>query len=89
MIEQLDDPNTELSGQWDREHDDHVLVHLLELIDQQFEPQSVQAFRLAVFDKVPAAQVATQLHMTTAAVYGAKSRILRRLRQEAEGLIED
>lgn len=88
MIEQLADPRSPLSAQWDQEHDNHVLVHLLELVDQQFERQSVHAFRLVVLDRVPASTVAVQLNMTVAAVYSAKARILRRLREEANGLIE-
>lgn len=88
MVEQLADPRSELSQKWDQDHDDHVLCRLLEMIAQQFEPQSVLAFRLVVLEKADVAAVAAQLNMTVPAVYAAKSRILRRLREEAEGLID-
>ena len=46
-------------------------------------------FRRFVLDAVPAAEVATELGTTRNAVFIAKSRVLARLRQEAEGLIDE
>jgi RNA polymerase sigma-70 factor (ECF subfamily) len=45
-------------------------------------------FRLFVLDGFPAAAVAAKLGTTPNAVFIAKSRVMARLRQEAEGLIE-
>ena len=54
---------------------------VLELIRAEFEPGTWQAFwRTAVEGQSPAV-VAEDLQMSTAAVYMAKSRVLRRLRQ--------
>lgn len=87
-LAQLNDPNSELSLLWDEEHDRHVLRRLLELVEPMFEPNSLAAFRRVVFDGVGAAQAATELGMSVEAVWLAKSRVLNRLRQEAEGLID-
>jgi RNA polymerase sigma-70 factor (ECF subfamily) len=87
-INQLADPASELSTRWDEEHDDHVLRRLLELMEQEFEPETLRAFHRLTFDGASGQQVAAELGMNLAAVYAAKSRVLRRLRQEAAGLLD-
>ena len=85
---QLSDPGSELSRLWDEEHDRHVLRRLLELIEPSFEPATLAAFRRVAFDGVSPARAAEELGVSLNAVLLAKSRVLRRLRQEAEGLID-
>jgi RNA polymerase sigma-70 factor, ECF subfamily len=88
MLDQLADPDSGLSQEWDDEHDLHVVRRLMQLLESEFKPDSWQAFRRAALEKVPVDQVAAELGMTPNAVYIAKSRILQRLRQEAAGLVE-
>jgi RNA polymerase sigma-70 factor (ECF subfamily) len=68
----------------------HSLWHrALELVKGEFELVTWLAFwRVTVDGEVPA-DVADDLGMTRHAVYKAKSRVLRRLRQEFEGLEGD
>jgi RNA polymerase sigma-70 factor (ECF subfamily) len=89
-LAQLADPNSELSRLWDQEHDRHVLRRLLELLesDAQFEPATLAAFRRVVFEDVKPAVAAEELGLSVNAVLLAKSRILKRLRQESEGLLD-
>jgi RNA polymerase sigma factor (sigma-70 family) len=87
-LAQLADPHSELSRLWDQEHDRHVLRRLLELIEPQFEPMTLAAFRRVVFDEVSPADVAKELGVSVSAVYLAKSHVLKRLREEAEGPID-
>jgi RNA polymerase sigma-70 factor (ECF subfamily) len=89
-LAQLADPNSELSRLWDQEHDRRVLRRLLELLeaDSQFEPATLRAFRMVLFDDVPAADVARALGLSVNAVLLAKSRVLKRLRHESEGLLD-
>jgi len=64
--------------------DDHHLVshRAMELVRSEFEDRTWQAFwRVAVEEQSPA-DVARDLGMTLHAVYKAKSRVLRRLREE-------
>lgn len=84
----LQDPNSELSRRWDEEHDQHFLRRLLELIEPMFETTTLAAFRRVVFDEIEAARVAEELGISVTAVWLAKSRILKALRQEAKGLID-
>jgi RNA polymerase sigma-70 factor (ECF subfamily) len=87
-LAELEDPHSALSRQWDEEHDRHVVRRLMELIEPQFEPVTLQAFRRVVFDGAKAAEVATELGLSINAVLLAKSRVLKRLRQEGDGLID-
>ena len=87
-LAQLSDPKSELSLLWDKEHDQHVLRCLLALVAPLFELTTLAAFKLLVFEDKPAAGVAKQLGMSISAVYLAKSHVLKKLREEAEGLID-
>lgn len=60
----------------------------LQLIQNDFEPTTWQAFLRCTVAKVPAAEVAAELNLSLAAVYKAKSRVLLRLRQELAGLVD-
>jgi RNA polymerase sigma-70 factor, ECF subfamily len=57
-----------------------VLQRCLEVIRTEFEPRTFDAFWL-VTDGKPPAEIASTLSMTTGAVYTARSRITRRLRE--------
>jgi RNA polymerase sigma-70 factor (ECF subfamily) len=87
-VNQLEEPDSPLTRLWDEEHDRHVLARLLALLDEEFEPSTVTAFRRTTFDGAAPRDVATEMGMSVAAVYGAKARVLQRLRQEAAGLID-
>jgi RNA polymerase sigma-70 factor (ECF subfamily) len=86
-LQQITDPNSDLNRQWDEEHDRYVLGCLLDLVEQEFEPTTLRAFRRLALDGASGADVAEELGLSVAAVYVAKSRVLQRIRQEAEGLI--
>lgn len=77
-----------LSQLWDREHDLWVVRRLVEMLRGEFEPRTWLAFEGVALQGRPAAEVAAELGLTTNAVVIAKSRVLRRLNEEAEGLID-
>jgi RNA polymerase sigma-70 factor (ECF subfamily) len=87
-LQQIEDPDSDLNRQWDEEHDRYVLDCLLDLVGEEFEPATLQAFRRLALEGAAGTAVAGELGMSIAAVYGAKSRVLQRIRQEAEGLID-
>jgi RNA polymerase sigma-70 factor (ECF subfamily) len=87
-LSQLEDPDSELNRLWDEEHDRYVLRCLLDLMELEFEPTTVRAFRRVALEGAASADVAQELGLSVGAVYAAKSRVLGRLRQEAEGLID-
>ena len=87
-LQQIEDPNSDLNRRWDEEHDRYVLGCLLDLVAEEFEPTTLNAFRRVTLDGASGAAAAKELGLTVPAVYMAKSRVLKRLRQEAEGLID-
>jgi RNA polymerase sigma-70 factor (ECF subfamily) len=87
-LAQLDDPTSELSQIWNREHDQYVLRQLLSLAEPHFEPNTWKAFCRVALEGAKADDVAQEMGISRNAVIIAKCRVLNRLRQEAEGLIE-
>ena len=87
-LQQIADPDSTLNRQWDEEHDRYVFQCLLDLVEQEFEPATMRAFRRLALDGVSGAEAAQELGLSVAAVYVAKSRVLARIRQEADGLID-
>ena len=86
-LAELENPTSSVSQIWNREHDQYVLRQLLQLTKNQFAPQTWEAFcQVALQGKKPA-EVAQKLGISLNAVCLAKSRVLRRLRQEATGLV--
>ena len=88
VLNQLEDCHSSLSRLWDKQHDQHVLHGLLELIEPEFPEATWQAFRRVALDGASARSVAAEMGKTVNAVLIAKSRVLARLRQEAEALVD-
>jgi len=87
VLQQLEDPHSDLSRQWDREHDEHVARALLEQIEGEFNPATWRAFQLLVLEERQPAEVAAEVGISLNAVFIAKSRVLSRLREESAGLV--
>jgi RNA polymerase sigma-70 factor (ECF subfamily) len=60
----------------------------VQLIRGEFEERTWEAFWRMAVDRRTAVEVAAELGMTPGAVYVAKSRVLRRLREEFAGLLD-
>jgi RNA polymerase sigma-70 factor (ECF subfamily) len=88
FLAELEDPNSDLTQQWDQEHEEHVFGRLLAVVENDFEPTTREAFQRHAIEGRPAAEVAAELGLTENAVWLAKSRILRRLREEGAGLLD-
>jgi RNA polymerase sigma-70 factor (ECF subfamily) len=65
----------------------YIMSRALQLMQSDFQPSTWKACWEHVVSGRPAAEVAAELGITTGAVYVAKCRVLRRLRQELEGLL--
>ncbi len=79
------DPN---QAAWDAEWHAAVVSQCLAEVSAEVEPSTLRAFELCVREGLPAQQVADALGMTRDAVYAAKRRVLRRIR-ELVPLMED
>jgi RNA polymerase sigma-70 factor (ECF subfamily) len=73
---------------WEEEYRRYLVGRALQLMRLEFQPTTWQAcWEFVVADK-PAAQVAAELGISENAVYLAKARVLRRLREELKDLID-
>jgi RNA polymerase sigma-70 factor (ECF subfamily) len=70
------------------EYRQYLVSRALRLMQVEFQPATWQACWEHVVSGRPAAEVAAELGLSVDSVYTAKSRVLRRLRQELEGLLD-
>jgi RNA polymerase sigma-70 factor (ECF subfamily) len=78
------DYRSNLKRQLDHDHDSHVVRQAMERIEPEFQLKTWQAFRRVAIEGADPKTVAAELNLSLDSVYAAKSRILRRLRQEAK-----
>lgn len=76
---------TAIEAFWEREFREKLVARALELMRAHFQPNTWKACWEHVVCDRPAAEVAAELGMSEAAVYVAKGRVLRRLRQDLAG----
>jgi RNA polymerase sigma factor (sigma-70 family) len=88
FLDRLAEPDSELAREWDLDHDRHIFQRLQTAVQPAFDPATWEAFRRFGIEGLPAAQVAAELGLTVNAVTLAKSRVLRRLRDEAGDLLK-
>ncbi|MEO1529045.1 MAG: sigma-70 family RNA polymerase sigma factor, partial [Planctomycetota bacterium] len=87
-LAELDDPMSQISRIWNEEHDQHVLAQLITSVEPQFQPNTWAAFRMTALQGIKPGQAAEKLGLSLNAVLIAKSRVLGRLRQEADGMVD-
>ena len=87
-LAQLEDPASEISLIWNREHDQSVIRQLLALAEPHFAPKTWKAFCRVTLEGFRPDVVAQELGISRNAVIIAKCRVLNRLRLESEGIVE-
>lgn len=83
------DDTSELSMQWDREHNQQVIQKLLVMLQPEFNASTWRAFEGVTLRQRPVDELAAELGLSPNAIYIARSRVLSRLREEAKGLVEE
>lgn len=78
----------ELTRKWDEEHDCFLVRRARELMEAEFQPTTWKACWEFVYKGRPAKDIADELGITENAVFLAKFRVTRRLKEELEGLLE-
>jgi RNA polymerase sigma-70 factor (ECF subfamily) len=87
QLNDLAGPN-DLEAFWDTEYRQHVTRQALQILQADFQPATWKAFWEHVVVGRPAPEVARELSLTPGAVYAAKLRVLGRLREEFDGMLE-
>lgn len=74
---------------WEGEYRQHLIARALRLMQSDFEPQTWRAAWLALTTDRTAANIGQELGLAEASVWIAKSRVLRKLRQEMAGMWDE
>ena len=74
---------------WEREYQRRLTDRAMDIVKEEFQPATWQAFWGTAVDGRPATEVGTGLKMSAGAVYVAKSRVLARLRDEVKKMIDE
>ena len=88
LADELEDPNSELSQHWNQEYYRAVCDRLLAIVDNEFQPATMEAFRCVAIKGQKPAEVAEELRMSANAVRIAQSRVMRRLRELGDGVLD-
>jgi len=83
------DKDSSADARWEQEWRLHRLRWALRKVASEFEPGTLQAFELHALRGVNVDEAAQQLGMSKASVYQAKSRVLRRVKEQLEALDPD
>lgn len=78
----------ELEAEWEREYQRRLSLKAMERVKSEFQPTTWQAFWKTAVEGQPAAEAGRELAMSPGAVYVAKSRVLARLRDEVQAMLE-
>jgi RNA polymerase sigma-70 factor (ECF subfamily) len=84
-LEQATDPTEAF---WEDDYRQYLVRRALELMQADFQPATWKACWEVVACSRPAAEVAQELGLSIGAVHAARFRVLTRLRQELEGLLD-
>jgi RNA polymerase sigma-70 factor, ECF subfamily len=87
-LDQLALEDSALGKLWNQDHDGYLVARALKAAEVDFAPNTWTAFCRQVFDECKPSEVAAELGMTLNAVLLAKSRVLKRLREELRGVVE-
>src|SRR5262249_25575015 len=63
-LQQIADPDSDLNRQWDEEHDRYLLGCVLNLVEEEFEPPTLRAFRRLALDGASGAEVSQELGLS-------------------------
>jgi RNA polymerase sigma-70 factor, ECF subfamily len=72
---------------WEGEYRQFLLARAAQVMQSEFQPATWKACWALVVEGKSGADVAAELGLSLDAVYAAKSRVLRRLRRELDGLL--
>lgn len=89
ILDQLEDPKSELSQQWNSEHDQFVLRRVLELTRSEFDAKTFDVFSRNTLQGESPQSISVETGISVGQIYKIKHRVLQRLREIADGLVDE
>jgi RNA polymerase sigma-70 factor, ECF subfamily len=86
--EVMDEVADEAEAFWEADYREQLVSRALELMQTDFQPATWRACWEVVACSRPTAEVAAELGLTIGAVHAARFRVLTRLREELQGLLD-
>jgi RNA polymerase sigma-70 factor (ECF subfamily) len=80
-LSEKEDSDAQPDETWEAAFEEALLAVLLDVVRREMNPQTYQAFELAALGELPGAEVARLTGMTRNAVYLARRKVLRRLKE--------
>ncbi len=88
LLNELEEPNSPLSEQWNREHDEHVIEKLLEQVRAEFDSTTFRIFERYVLNEEQPKSLASEMGIDVGQVYKSKFRVMSRLRELARAIVD-
>ena len=76
------------SQTWDRDYSANLVSHAIDLMRKEFAPETWRALKLFVTSDRSAQEISAETGVSTSTIYSAKSRLMKRMRQELDGLLD-
>ncbi|MEM7311940.1 MAG: sigma-70 family RNA polymerase sigma factor [Planctomycetota bacterium] len=73
---------------WDHEYREQLVARCMELMKDQFQPTTWQACQKYVLSECSAEEIAEEFGISVWTIYSAKSRLLKKLREHLDGLLD-
>lgn len=81
--------SSDLASQtWDQDYSKQLVSNAIDLMRREFAPKTWQALKLFVSTERGAADIAKEFGISAWTIYAAKSRLMKRLRQDLDGLLD-
>ena len=73
---------------WDQDYSKQLVANAVDLMRREFAPKTWQALKLFVSTDRKAADIANETGVSSWTIYAAKSRLMKRLREDLDGLLD-
>ncbi len=80
--------DAQLESSWDVSYQRSLFATAMDTLKPEFRPQTWEAVRQFIAGDQPAAKIAAETGVSVWTIYAAKSRLLARLREELNGLVD-
>ena len=88
FLNSLEDPNSDNSLLWDKEHDNYILDKMIELVRAEFEKRDFDVFLRNAIEGQAAKELSKEFGISVGNIYKIKFRVLSRLKEAADGLLD-